>query len=513
MADTTSPDSKHNVTARGDNYYAKEDIDLHETHSTDVGHVVSRPLKPFTLWSALSLGWNITNTGIGMVLVVGNAAFGAGPLFFYATLLVAAVSFCVAITLGELVSAYPHTGGQYFWVAQLSPERHRRFLSYMTAILTWASIICTTTSVAQALSAITFELVYLTHPDFVYHRWMGFLLMQAYQILGALITIWERFLPKLQKGFLLFSMITTGAIFICLLAPNTPKQSAAAVFGADEYFNLSGWPDGVAFLVGMSGVNWGFACLDAATHLAEEIPQPRKNLPTALLITVGLATVIGVMINLAVFFAATDLENTTSIIALFYAVYHNNPICAYILGVMILLVVFNALAGNHALQARVIWALSRDKGTPFHSHMDRLAPAPFYTPLWATLWGVLWVGLCGFLYLASITAFNAFVSAGITLQYVTYATPALLLLVHGRDKFPHGPVFWPRFGPVANVVVIVWTLFTLVMYSFPYFLPVEADSMNYMSVVVVFAFIYAGGYWVLYGTKHYSLATIGMALE
>lgn len=485
---------------------------LHQISTTDEGHLATLK-KPFTVWSALSLGFNITNTGISMVLVVGNTVFGAGPLFFYSTLLIAAVTFCVAITLGELASAWPHTGGQYFWAAQLSPEKHRRFFSYMTAILSWAAVICICASSAQASANITFQMVLLGRPDFVYQRWMGFLAMQGFNMVAASLTIYEYLLPKLSKGALVYVIAITMAIFICLLAPSSPKQSAAVVFGAQEYYNLSGWPNGLAFLIGMNGVNWSFSCLDAATHLAEEVQHPRKNIPIALLCITGMALLIGIMMSLAIYFAAFDLEKTTDIIALLNMVYNNNPTCAYVFGAGFLLCLVNALASAHAWQARITWSLSRDKGTPFHSYMSRLAPAPFYTPLWATLWGVCWVGLCGFLYLGSITAFNAFVSGGVLLQYMTYATPAALLLVHGRKRFQRGPFFWPRFGPVANVVVILWTCLTLVVYSFPYFLPVAADSMNYVSVMVVFALLHATMFWIVYGRKHYNLADIQLASD
>lgn len=502
---STSQDSTHKSEAIGDEQHVKLEKGLDETPSFTNGNVAVQHQKPFSVWSAMSLGYNITNTGIGLTLVVGNAVLGAGPLFIYGTFLVAAISLCVAITLGELSSAYPHAGGQYFWVAKLAPERFRRFLSYMTAILSWAAVICTGASAAQGLSNVVFQLVMLMRPDFPYQRWMGFLAMEAFNIMAALTTLHENFLPKLAKGFMFFSIATVLTIVIALLAPSTEKQTAAVVFGADGYFNLSGWPDGMAFLIGLSGPNWGISCLDAATHLAEELPNPRKNIPIALLYTVGIGLAVGTATNLAMFFAATDLPNTTSLVGLLLQVYKGNPACAYVIGTMVCLIVFNALAGIHTWQARITFALSRDRGTPFHAHMGKLAPAPLFTPVWATFWGVAWIGLCGCLYLGSITAFNSFVSAGIVLQYITYATPAILLLIKGRDKFAHGPFFWPKFGLISNVVVIVWAVLSLIIYSFAIFLPVLADEMNYLCVVIVFSLVYAEGYWVLYGSKHYEL--------
>ena len=107
----------------------------------------------------------------------------------------------------------------------------------------------------------------------------------------------------------------------------------------------------------------------------------------------GLAN--GLLISLAIFFTATDLPKTTSILGLLYTLYDNKPACAYALGAMILVLSWGAVIGVHTWHSRIAWSLSRDKGFPFHAHLKRLAPAPFHTPLWSILWGVCWITLCG----------------------------------------------------------------------------------------------------------------------
>ncbi|KIW71916.1 hypothetical protein PV04_00143 [Phialophora macrospora] len=512
MAQITSSET-HDVKAIHQDHSLHDEKTLDSSKSMDVGEVAERPLKPFTVWSAMSLGYSISNSGLGMVLIVGSTVFGAGPLFIYGTILITLITFCVAITLGELASAYPHAGGQYFWVAQLSTPRHRRFFSYMIAIISWAAVICIGASSCSAISTTVFALVGITRPDFVYKQWMGFLVFIVANWTATLMVLYERIIPAMSNTFLVISLVTITATFICLLAPSTEKASAGLVFGTEGYFNVSGWPNGVAFLIGISGVNWGFSCLDAATHLAEEIPQPQKNIPKALLWTVAMGFIVAFPINVAMFFKATDLENTVSIFYLLYTSYRQNSTPAIVLGSFMVLATWGALIGMHTWQSRIVWSLSRDKGFPFHSHMSRLAPAPFRTPLWAILWGSCWVTVCGFLYLGSTTAFNSFISAGIVLQYVSYATPAALLLIKGRQHFPKGPFWWPKFGPIANVVVIAWTLIITVFYSFPLFLPVHATDMNYLACVVVFAFLYAGAYWVLYAHKRYRIGDFGAVLE
>lgn len=68
------------------------------------------------------------------------------------------------------------------------------------------------------------------------------------------------------------------------------------------------------------------------------------------------------------------------------------------------------------------------------------------------------------------------ISACIVLPYVSYCIPIALLLLKGRDNIPHGPFWLGWVGKVANVVLLCFTLFAIVMYSLPTVMPVTADS-------------------------------------
>lgn len=68
------------------------------------------------------------------------------------------------------------------------------------------------------------------------------------------------------------------------------------------------------------------------------------------------------------------------------------------------------------------------------------------------------------------------VTACIVLLYISYAIPVTCLLIRGRDSIPHGPFWLGKFGLFANVVLLLWTAFTLVMYSFPVVMPVLPGS-------------------------------------
>lgn len=75
------------------------------------------------------------------------------------------------------------------------------------------------------------------------------------------------------------------------------------------------------------------------------------------------------------------------------------------------------------------------------------------------------------------------VTACIVLLYISYAIPVICLLIRGRDNIRHGPFWMGKFGLFSNVVLLAWTAFTLIMYSFSPIQPVRPSNMNYVSAV------------------------------
>jgi choline transport protein len=114
---------------------------------------------------------------------------------------------------------------------------------------------------------------------------------------------------------------------------------------------------------------------------------------------------------------------------------------------------------------------------------------------------------------------RSMITACIVLMYLSYAIPVICLLVRGRDNIKHGPFWMGKFGLFSNVVLLVWTLFTLIMYSFPYAKPVKASNMNcellsparessanmFVDVCVVYAVVAVstGLDWIFRGRKSF----------
>lgn len=70
------------------------------------------------------------------------------------------------------------------------------------------------------------------------------------------------------------------------------------------------------------------------------------------------------------------------------------------------------------------------------------------------------------------------VTACIVLLYISYAIPVVCLLIRGRNNIPHGPFWLGPIGLFSDIVLLLWTCFTLIMYSFPPIKPVTPGSKS-----------------------------------
>lgn len=478
------------------------------SYEPELGQVI--PVKPFSLLSLLGVAVTCGNAPITLLASLAAGTASGGPfVMIYGTIIVGAASFCVAISLGELSSAMPHAGGQYYWATQLAPRRFRRGLSYLTAFLSWAGAVVSCASCMLTVPLMCIGVMILRNPEMTVEPWMVFIGYQATNIVCFLVNCFGLLLPPIATTNLAILLALSVSIFISLLATAPTKQSVNFVFAT--FVNSSGWTNnGITFFTGMLAANWGFACLDAITHLADEVPEPEKNIPKALVATVGLSIATALPLAIATFFCVQDLDavistptGLPSLEIFFQCLGSVNG--AITLQVFMVINFLCAGVSIHTWQSRLAWALAYDQGWPFSNHISKVAGSPFEVPIWANLWSAAWVALLGCLYLGSTQAFNAFIGGGILLQYLSYSVCVIMLLYYGRSNIVPGPFWWPRFGPIANYVTIAWTILTLVFYSFPAYYPVTGAGMNYVSVVIIFMFLYSGAFWLLQGRSKYVL--------
>ncbi|GAB1518904.1 choline transporter [Rhizoctonia solani] len=355
------PEKIHSIVTRVAPTDTESDVDARKL--VEMGYQ-PQLRRNFSIWSILGVGFSVTNSwwGISAGLVAGVNS-GGPVLVIYGIILIATISTGVGISLAELASAMPNSGGQYYWTAQLAPRKCAPILSFLTGAVGWAGAVFTSASVCLSLGSSLVGMYALGHPDMIIQPWM------------------------VSAASLYISLISCFVITIAVPAASRTKQSAKFVFAT--FVNETGWENNViAFIVGLINPNWSFACLDVATHMAEEIHQPERMIPLSILATVGIGLVSSLGYSIAVFFSMSDLEKITGtptgvpILELYHQA-TRSVAGAIILQVLIVLTGLGCLTACHTWQARLAWSFARDRGV--HVLLPSLKTTVFYNSVSQTI--------------------------------------------------------------------------------------------------------------------------------
>ncbi|KAI9863205.1 MAG: hypothetical protein M1813_004025 [Trichoglossum hirsutum] len=366
--------------------------------------------RNFSVWSVLAVGFSLTNSWFGISAALVTGINSGGPvLIVYGIILIALISTCVGVSLSELSSAFPNSGGQYFWANELAPKKYANFASYLTGGISWAGSVFTSASVAIAVGSAGVGCIQLAHPDLVIKPWMVFVGYQVVNTVAYFFNCYGRILPRIATISIYTSLISFFVILVTVPAKAPTHQNAKFVFA--NFVNNTGWTqNGIAFIVGLVNTNWAFACLDCATHLAEEVARPEKMIPIAIMGTVCIGFVTAFCYSVSMFFSMNNLDalfNTATgvpILELFYQAVGSRG-GAIMLEVLIMATGLGCQIACHTWQARLCWSFARDRGLPgsrYWAHVDERLEVPLY----AHTMSCIWVAALGTLYLGSYTAFN-----------------------------------------------------------------------------------------------------------
>ena len=145
-------------------------------------------------------------------------------------------------------------------------------------------------SIVYIMSQLVVSMYGIYHPDFSPQPWNYFvaLILITWLCIAATIFL-NKFIPALQQ-FGLFIIIVGGLVTIIVLAA-MPKQHASTSFVWTDFDNTTGWSGGVAFLTGVLNGAFTVGTPDSVTHMAEELPNPRRDLPRAIFAQITLGAI------------------------------------------------------------------------------------------------------------------------------------------------------------------------------------------------------------------------------
>jgi len=269
--------------------------------------------RSFSPLAMLGLAFAILNSWTALAASLSLALPSGGPVSVIWGLVTAGLcNLCLAASLAEFLSAYPTAGGQYHWVAVISWKSWVPILSWITGWINVAGWIALVASGGLLGSQLIVGIISFMNPDYVAQAWHQFLIYIGYNVVAFLINAFMTdILPHITKAAFIWSITGFVVISITVLACSSPNYSSGDVVFT-EFINETGWPDGIAWLLGLLQAGLGLTGYDAVAHMIEEIPNAAVEGPKIMVICVAIGVFTGFVFLTVLLFVAGNLDDIIS---------------------------------------------------------------------------------------------------------------------------------------------------------------------------------------------------------
>ncbi|GLA07120.1 hypothetical protein AnigIFM60653_008072 [Aspergillus niger] len=460
------------VLPQGDIPYTDHAMDADERVIVALGYKQEFK-REFSLWTTFCVSFSVLGLlpSFASTIYYGMGYAGTAGMVWGWIIAMVFIQ-CVAMSMAELCSAMPTSGGLYYAAAVLAPPKYGPFAAWITGWSNWIGQITAAPSVDYALSAMILAAASMQNPDYVPTNWQVYLLTVLVLIIHTAIssmpTIWVARVNSWGSTFNIIALIIT-LIAIPAGTTNEPKFSSSKdVWGTIT--NLTDFPDGVAVLMTFVGVIWTMSGYDSPFHLSEECSNANVASPRAIVMTSGAGGLLGWFLQLVVAYTVTDID----------AVINSDlgqPWASYLLQVLprktaLALLALTIISGFSMGQgcmvaaSRVTYAYARDDCFPLSKYW-KMVNTRTQTPVNAVILnGVLGILMC-LLVLAGDTAIGALFSIGGIAQFVAFAIPIAIRVFFVGHRFRKGPWHLGPFGPWIGGMGVAFVLLMVPVLCLP----------------------------------------------
>jgi choline transport protein len=377
--------------------------------------VKSELKRTFSPLAMLGLAFAILNSWTALSSSLSLALPSGGPTSVIWGLVTAGVcNMCLAASLAEFLSAYPTAGGQYHWVQVIAWPRWRPLLSYITGWINTGGWIALVATGGLLGSQLVVGVIGLMNPDYSPAPWHQFLIYIGYNTFAFLVNAFlTSALNIFNKAAITWSIAGFAIICITILACASPNyNSGDLVFRT--FTNSTGWPDGIAWLLGLLQGGLGLTGYDAVAHMIEEIPDAAIEGPKIMIYCVAIGTLTGFVFLVCLLFVAGDIDQVVSssagpVLQIFFNATDSKAGAVCLLMFPLVCLLF-ATTSIMTTSSRMTWAFARDNGIPFSPFFAKVHPT-LDLPLNALILTTALVVIFGCIFLGSSSAFNAITSA------------------------------------------------------------------------------------------------------
>ncbi|WZZ73725.1 hypothetical protein YC2023_085095 [Brassica napus] len=378
---------------------------------------------------------------------------------------------CVGLSMAEICSSYPTSGGLYYWIAMLAGPRWAPLASWLTGwcsvtILTRLSIVvvsgqsekvvclqwAVTASVDFSLAQLIQVIVLLSTggkngggyegSDYVVIAIHGGILF-IHALLNSLPISVLSFIGEIAA---LWNLLGVLVLMILIPVVSTERATTKFVFtnfNTDNGLGITSYA--YIFVLGLLMSQYTITGYDASAHMTEETINADKNGPRGIISAIWISILFGWGYILGISYGVTDIPYLLSetnnsggyaIAEIFYLAFKSRfgsgtggIVCLGIVAVAVFFCGMSSVTSN----SRMAYAFSRDGAMPFsplwHKVNSREVPVN-------AVWLSASISFCMALTsLGSIVAFQAIVSIATIGLYIAYALPIFLRVTLSRKTF------------------------------------------------------------------------------
>jgi amino acid transporter len=474
-------------------------------------------------WSGFSnfaISFSIISILAGCLTNFGAGFNNGGPVSIsWSWPILSAFILLIGFTMSELVSAYPTSGGIYWWASKLGGPAAGFFTGWLNLI----GLVAVTAGVSYGCATFI-DLTISTYSDGYaadYSLTRVFLIFVAVLVGASVLNIFSSHLMAVMNNVSVWWHVV-GATIIVLILIFVPDQHQSFSYVFTERINNSGYGDGGTdgALYWLWVLPFGFLLtqytitgFDACAHLSEETSQASTAAAKGIWQSIFYSALGGYILLLAVVFAIPDDASGNPDNAL--ASLGVQPIFVGALGqdwaTFVLFISasaqFYCATSCMTSASRMTYAFSRDGAIPGSDTLKRLTPkrvpanAVTFVGIAAavlTLPALIEVDVNG---VPVPLAFYAVTSIAVIGLYLAFAIPIWLRWRHG-DKFDLGS--WNNgskykwMNPIAVAEIVIVSLY-LMMPTTPAANPFrdefELKFLNYAPVVTLGALIILVIWW------------------
>ncbi|EKM52368.1 uncharacterized protein PHACADRAFT_260687 [Phanerochaete carnosa HHB-10118-sp] len=415
----------------------------------------------------------------------------------------------VGMSMAELASAAPTSGGLYFWTHSLSSPRWRNLLAWIVGYANTIGSIASIASIDWGCAVQVMAAATIGSKDQSFSATNG----QIYGVYACIILshavlccLGTRILARLQSVYVGLNVLLCLAVIIALPTATPKEFRNTASFALGDFTNLHGWPNGYAFILSFLAPLWTICSFDSSVHISEEASNAAVAVPWAIVGAIGIAGILGWAINVSLAFCmGTDIEGISGSAQPMAQIFFNSFGQKGALAVWAFIVITQYMMGSSMVLAasRQSFAFARDGALPFSGllyRMNKYTKTPVNT-VWFTCG---FAALLGLLVFAGEQAINAIFSLSIVALYIAYAIPIAARFL-GQNNFQPGPFSLGIFGAPIATASVLWMLFMGVVFLFPMTPTTDTADMNYTSVVL-FGTLFLSLLWYycpVYGGVHW----------